>query len=120
MKKILAGILCIGLLSGCAKKAQDIKPSYVSTLEYSDNSCKELKREVIEINRELRVISGVQDDTATKDALSVAASLVFWPALFLTATGDDNKRKIADLKGRYDTVKIVAKKKKCKFSKELK
>ena len=114
-------VLILLAINGCAKKSQDIKPSYVPTIEYSDKSCRQLKSEVLSINREMRVIAGVQDDTASKDAVAMGVGLViFWPALFFLANGDDNERQIAELKGRYDSVKLVSKRKKCKFSKDLK
>jgi len=119
--KIIASIISIGIfISGCAKKAEDIKPSYVPTMEYSNKTCNQLRNEVIEINREMRVIAGVQDDTAKKDQVAMGVGLVlFWPALFFLANGDDNQRKIAELKGRYEAVKIVSKKKRCSFAKDL-
>ncbi len=107
--------------SGCAKKSEDIKPSYVPTVEYSNKSCSKLKQEIIAINREMRVIAGVQDDTASKDAVAMGVGLVlFWPALFFLASGDDNERQISELKGRYDAVKTVSQRKGCRFAKDLK
>ena len=120
--KIIAPIVMFGIIcAGCAKKAEDIKPSYVPKMEYSNKSCHQLRDEVIEINREMRVIAGVQDDTAKKDQVAMGVGLVlFWPALFFLANGEDNQRKIAELKGRYEAVKIVSKEKKCSFAKDLK
>jgi len=113
--------ICLVIISGCAKKAQDIKPSYVPSIEYSDKTCKQLKDEVLSTNRELRVIAGIQDDTASKDQIAMGVGLVlFWPALFFLANGDDNQRKISELKGRYDAIKLVAKRKKCSFVKDMK
>ena len=110
-------------ISGCAKKAKDIKPTYHSmeTIEYADKSCKQLKNEILSINKELRVIGGVQDDTASKDAAAMTVGLVvFWPALFFLASGDDNENKIGELKGKYNSIKLVSQRKKCEFAKELK
>ena len=108
-------------MSGCAKKADSIKPAYVPTVEYSHKSCNQLRDDLIELNREIRVMAGQQDDVATKDQVAMGVGLVlFWPSLFFLATGDDNERKIAELRGEYEAIKIVSKRKNCEFAKELK
>jgi hypothetical protein len=42
--------------------------------------------------------------------------VVFWPALFLMAQGEDQKNEIASLKGQYETIRDVAVKKNCSFA----
>jgi hypothetical protein len=121
MKKTSLILVLTLIFTGCAKKSADIQASHVPAIEYSDKSCKQLRSEVLEINRELRVIAGVQDDTASKDQIAMGVGLViFWPALFFLANGSDKKVEIAELKGRYKTVELVAKRKKCRFVKDMK
>ena len=42
--------------------------------------------------------------------------VVFWPALFFMAQGDDQKAEIGNLKGQYETIRDVAAKKNCSFA----
>ena len=123
MKKISLGIVVSLMLvgfNGCAQKAVDIKPTYVSPMKYERYSCTQLGEEINRINERVMVISGQQDRTANKDmVVGAVGAVVFWPALFLLATGDDQKEEISKLKGEYNAVRSVAIKKKCKWSENI-
>ena len=116
-KKFLFSFIVVSVLfSGCAQKADSIKATYVSPLTYSGKSCTQLRNEVIRINNRLMVISGQQDKTANKDmVVGVVGAVVFWPALFLLAAGEDQKAEIANLKGQYEAIEKVARQKGCRF-----
>jgi len=119
MKKNIMGLAAISiivLMSGCAQKADSIKATYASPLPYEKHSCKQLKNEVIRVNKKLAEISGQQAATADKDAVVIGVSVLFWPALLLMAQGEDQKVEIASLKGQYDTIRDVAAKKNCDFA----
>lgn len=117
-KKIVLGVVAsIILMSGCSQKADSIKATYVSPLPYEKHSCKQLKDEVIRVNKRLAEISGQQADVANKDAVVMGVGLViFWPALLLMAQGEDQKAEIGNLKGQYNTLRDVAAKKNCDFA----
>jgi len=111
---IIGGVL---LTTGCAQKADSIKSTYVSPMTYSGKSCKQLRNEVIRVNKRLTIISGQQADVAEKDAVVMGVGLVvFWPALFFMAQGDDQKAEIGNLKGQYETIRDVAGEKGCDFA----
>jgi len=117
MQKIIGAIAISMLISGCAKKADSIKAIYVSSMVYDSKSCKQLRDEVIKVNKRLSIISGQQADVANKDAVVMGVGLViFWPALLLLAEGDDQKAEIGNLKGQYNTIRDVAAKKNCSFA----
>ena len=119
MKKgmVLIGVMGLILGSGCAQKADSIKSTYVSPMTYNNKSCNQLRDEVIRVNKRLTVISGQQADVANKDAVVMGVGLVvFWPALFFMAQGDDQKAEIGNLKGQYETIRDVAAKKNCSFA----
>ena len=123
MKKVYLGMLVSLMLvgfSGCAQKAVDIKPAYISPIKYERYSCNQLGDEISRINQRVLTISGQQDRTANKDMIvGTVGAVVFWPALLLLATGDDQKEEIARLKGEYNAVRSVAIKKKCKWSEDI-
>lgn len=118
MKKMISLVGTVALLStGCSQKADSIKATYVSPLPYEKHSCKQLKEEVIRVNKRLAEISGQQADVANKDAVVMGVGLViFWPALLLMAQGEDQKAEIGNLKGQYNTLRDVAAKKNCDFA----
>ena len=122
--KMLGLIISMGILlimSGCAEKASKIKATYVSPLKYEKHSCNRLRDEVIRINEELLVISGQQDEKSESDAVAMGVGLVlFWPALFFLASGEDQKVEIGRLKGEYNAIKDAAYRKKCKFASQMK
>lgn len=118
MKKMISTVGAIALLTtGCAQKADSIKATYTSPLQYEKYSCNQLKNEVLRVNKRLAEISGQQAEVANKDAAVMAVGLVvFWPALFFMAQGEDQKAEIGSLKGQYDTIRDVATKKNCDFA----
>ena len=122
MKKLvyIFGVLAL-LFAGCAQKADNIKASYVSPLKYESYTCEQLKEEIFRINEKTAALAGQQNSTSTKDAVAMTAGVViFWPALFLLALGDDEKEQIARMKGEYNAIKIAAEKKKCGFAPDMK
>lgn len=118
-KNIIAiGTIAIGMIiGGCSQKADSIKATYVSPMGYESKSCKQLREEVIRVNKRLSVISGEQAQVADKDAVTMGVGvLLFPPALLFMAQGEDQKAEIGNLKGQYDTIRDVATKKNCSFA----
>jgi len=117
MRKIISGLGVIALLStGCSQRADQIKATYVSPLGYSKHSCRQLRDEVIRVNKRLADISREQANVASKDTATMAVGLVlFAPALLFMAQGEDQKNEIGSLKGQYNTIRDVATKKNCNF-----
>jgi len=112
--------VAIMLLSGCAQKASSIQAMYVSPVKYENYSCKQLGEELNRINHRVNVISGEQDKTATKDVVvGAVGAIVFWPALFLLAAGDDQKEEISRLKGEYEAIRNVSIRKKCRWASQI-
>ena len=119
MKKILL-LLVLMSVTGCAKHSNEIKASYVSPLEYSGYSCKQIKGELSRVGRKMNEVSGIQDDTAGDDAVAMGVGLVlFWPALFFIDS-DDQHVELARLKGEFDALEQVAIQKNCTVAQEIK
>ncbi|MDD3020125.1 MAG: hypothetical protein PHX61_03990 [Alphaproteobacteria bacterium] len=106
-------------LSACASKSENIKASYVSPLQYSDYSCKQIKAEISRVGRKMNEVAGVQDDIAGDDAVAMGVGLVLlWPALFFIE-GNDQHVELARLKGEFDALEQVAIQKNCTVAKEI-
>jgi hypothetical protein len=119
--KTCAPILLISclFLSACASKSENIRASYVSPLQYSDYSCKQIKAEIGRVGRKMNEVAGVQDDIAGDDAVAMGVGLVLlWPALFFIES-DDQHVELARLKGEFDALEQVAIQKNCTVAKEI-
>ncbi len=111
----LAGLMFLG----CATAPRKISASYVSPLQYSDLTCREIRGELLRVNRRLTEASGVQQGEATKDAVALGVGLIlFWPAVFFMI-GSDKEQEIAGLKGEYEALESAAIKNECEFVPEL-
>lgn len=114
MKKIVCILSAAALLSGCASKSEDVKASHVSTMGYKRFTCVELVEEREILKGKIIEIAADQDAKAGSDAATVAVGgLLFWPALIFLASGDDKESELGRLKGEFDAITDVAKKKNC-------
>ena len=105
MSKMLSAIVVSALvLSGCAKSSSSVAGAYQSPILYADWSCEQLDAEEREVRRRVAVLAQKQDDAATRDAVAMGVGLVlFWPALFVLAAGDD-EAELSLLKGQHDAL----------------
>jgi hypothetical protein len=72
------------ILNGCAQRAENIAPAYVSPNNYQTYSCGQLQEEAARVSARVVQLAGVQDSKATSDAVATGVGVVlFWPALFL-------------------------------------
>jgi|CXWL01.1.fsa_nt_gi hypothetical protein len=107
------------MLAACAPHADKIQPSYVSPLQYSDYTCKQIRMEMARISRRVNEVAGVQDKQASNDSAALGVGLIlFWPALFFMI-GDDQKEELSRLKGEYEAVEQAAIQKECDVAKEV-
>jgi hypothetical protein len=83
---------------GCASKAVDVVPTYVSPIQYVSWSCRQISNEAYRIENRLAYVSGVQDTHARQDAVVAAV-----PGSVLFMNGNDGQTSdIARLKGELD------------------
>lgn len=116
----LTSLLVTTLLVGCASSSDKITSSYVSHLQYSAYTCDQIKPELLRVNTQIVKVSGVQDSVANRDAVAMGVGLVlFWPALFFLAAGDDQQAELANLKGQYEALETAAIQKRCDIAPEL-
>jgi hypothetical protein len=118
MKRILLISTCLAM-TACAERADKIQPSYVSPLQYSNFSCSQIKGELGRVGRKMNEVAGVQDKTASNDAVAMGVGLVLlWPALFFIESSDQ-RVELARLKGEFDALEQVAIQKNCTVAKEI-
>lgn len=120
MRKAISSLIIMSfLLMGCATAPDKVKATYVSPMEYSDYSCKQIRAEMSRVGRKVHEITGQQQDEADGDAVALGVGLVlFWPALFFMM-GDDQEEELASLKGQYDALEQAAIQKDCDVADEI-
>ena len=101
-------------LVGCATQPEQIDGTYVSPSTYANLSCQEITEEREQLVAKVNEVSADQKKKASGDAVAMGVGLVlFWPALFLLAAGEDKKAELSALKGNYDAMTAAGIKKKC-------
>ena len=114
IKKVSVLFLIVAFISGCASGSKSIKASYVSPLQYQSYDCNQIGQEMSRVGRNVSEVAAQQDSVAGKDAAVMGVGLVlFWPALFALAAGEDRKEELARLKGEADALEQSAINKQC-------
>ena len=120
MRTIVTAALCASLLVGCASSPDKISAAYVSPIQYSGYDCDQIRAELVRVSGRVREVAGAQKQQANSDAIAMGVGLVlFWPALFFLAGGNDRKEELSRLKGEYDALEQAAIQKGCPVAAEL-
>ena len=110
-------LLCVGALSACAKSSAEIRPSYVSPLQYQHYSCDQIAMEMQRVSSRATQVAGIQDGNATDDAIATtAAIIVFWPAAFLVGGDGQTGAELARLKGEFEALESISVQKNCRLN----
>ena len=113
IKAIVATCAALSL-AACATSPDKISASYVSPLQYQSYDCGQIRTELVRIGQRVDEVTGQQRREATSDAWAMGVGLVlFWPALFFLAGGNDKKEELGRLKGEYDALQSAAVQKQC-------
>jgi len=114
--RISIAVLAALSVAGCASKAADVAPAYVSPLQYQTFTCTQLAAEAQRLSAAATAASGAQDSQATKDAVATtAAVIIFWPAAFFVQGDKQNAAQLAQYKGQMEAVQQEAIQKNCGF-----
>ena len=119
MAVALIAAAVVPLVSACASKSDKIDASYVSPLVYSDHNCRQIKQELLRVNRKVLEVTKTQDKIASNDSVAMGVGLVvFWPALFFIESSDKSDE-LARLKGEYEAIEQAAIEKECDVAQEV-
>jgi hypothetical protein len=119
MKKLISVVLVGATLSACATAPSNVQPAYVSSIEYSNLNCDQIRAELMEVSDHVRTVTGQQAKDHTRDAVAMTVGIViFWPALFFLS-GRGHQEELAELKGRYDALDQAAIQKNCPVADEI-
>lgn len=114
MKKVLAVVLTVISVAGCAKSAKEVAASEVSPLQYQFYNCEQITMEISRIQSRVSQLGGRLDDAAQKDQIITGVGAVlFWPALFALGGTGQQEAEYAKIKGEYEALQKIAVMKKC-------
>jgi hypothetical protein len=110
----VAAVVAALALAGCASKAADVAPTYVSPIQYQSFTCQQLAEEAQRISTAAVAASGAQDSQATRDAVATGVAVViFWPTAFFVQGDKQNAAYLAQLKGQMNAVQEESIRKNC-------
>lgn len=101
-------------IGGCAKHTNEIPAQYVSPMQYSNYSCKQIAQEMAVVSRRVSAIGGEVEKTASNDDVQMGVGLVlFWPTLFFLDGNTPQAAEYARLQGEFDAMEKAAIQKNC-------
>lgn len=116
---VIPAVMPALLLGACAKSTDDISAQYVSPLQYSGYSCRQMRQEMQRLSRRVSEISGVVNKQASDDNAQMAIGLILlWPTLFALDGDTPQAAEYARLSGEFDALEQAAIQKNCQFSVE--
>lgn len=111
---LLPAIFIGASAAGCAQKADNIAPAYISHIQYGGLSCDQIAQEMQRVSSHLQAASGVQNKKATGDVIKTTVGVViFWPALLFTSGDGQTASEVARLKGNMQALEQASVSKKC-------
>lgn len=118
MRMPIAAILVLGSvgvgLGACASSADKVAAAYVSPIQYSSLSCRQVTEESARVSARASESAGVQDSKRTSDAVATTVGvIVFWPALFFIDGDNQKTAELARLKGEMEALEQVSVQKNC-------
>jgi hypothetical protein len=114
MRAKLCSVFGALILAGCASKASDVTPSYVSPMQYDAYNCNQLAEEAQRVSARASAAAGAQDSQATKDTVATTVGvIVFWPALFFIGGDKQNAAELGRLRGEMEAIEQASIRKKC-------
>ncbi len=113
MKRVLL-LSSVLLLQACASHTNEIPAAYVSPLQYSDYSCKQIGAELQRVSTRAQQVAYDVNQNASGDTAAMAAGLIlFWPALFFIDGDTPQSQEYARMKGEFDALEQAAIQKDC-------
>lgn len=106
----IAGAVCASvMISGCAKKADNIEPAAISTAKYDGWSCSKLAREKAFVDEALVRVSASQDKAASSDTVMVIL-------IGVPTSGGGTPGEVARLKGEQEAIRRSMVERNCRSS----
>lgn len=114
MMKNAAALTALAMLTACASSPKSIDAAYVSPATYKDYACEDILVERAAIEDRTNALYGSLKKRANADKVKMAAgAALFFPALFFIKGDGTKAAELAELKGRYQTLRYESERKEC-------
>jgi hypothetical protein len=114
LSKIVFALLAMGGLSACASSSDKVAATYVSPIQYTSYSCRQITEESARVSSRAAEAAGVQDQKRKDDAVvTTVGAVVFWPALFFIDGDNQKTAELARLKGEMEALEQASIQKNC-------
>lgn len=112
--RLIAGVVAISYLAGCATASKDVATAYVSPTQYQVYDCQQLAAEAQRLQVRYTELGGRLDQAASNDKTLTGVGLIlFWPALFALGGTKNQEAEYGRLRGEYEAVQQASIQKKC-------
>ena len=76
MSKVVVGLCCAAILSGCASTSANVSAQYVSPMQYQSYDCGQVEAEMLRVSSKVREVAGVSMGDVLVRSLSLGLSLI--------------------------------------------
>lgn len=112
--RMVACVVAISFLAGCATASKDVATTYVSPTQYQAYDCVQLGAEAQRLQVRYTELGGRLDQAASNDKTLTGVGLIlFWPALFALGGTKNQEAEYGRLRGEYEAVQQASIQKKC-------
>jgi len=113
-RSTLCTCLAAALLAGCATRSVDVAPAPADPGEFLSWSCTRIDDELDRVQQRAADVAWAVDERAGNNILALGVGVaVFWPALLAMRPAGLEATELAQLKGRYDALRIASERKRC-------
>ena len=112
--RMVACVVAVSFLAGCATASKDVATAYVSPTQYQAYDCTQLSAEAQRLQVRYTELGGRLDQAASNDkTLTGVGIILFWPALFALGGTKNQEAEYGRLRGEYEAVQQASIQKKC-------
>jgi len=106
--------LGLGLLSGCATRSVDVKPLQANPADFASWGCPRIDDELDRVQQRATDVAYAVDARIGNNILALGLGVtVFWPALLALRPDGPEATELAQLKGRYEALRLAARGQAC-------
>ncbi len=112
--RALTALAAAALLAGCATRSVDVQPEPADPAEFLSWSCTRMDDELDRVQQRAADVAWAVDERAGNNIMALGVGVaVFWPAILAMRPAGLEASELAQLKGRYDALRIASERQAC-------
>ena len=101
------------MFTGCSTRAKYITAKAVNPVKYEGLTCDQVHAEILNVHKEIRRISRLQDSESIKDTVMFWTSMIVFAPAIVFLIGKDREEALKELKGEFEALKSVSVNNRC-------